>query len=333
MSAVIVLAAVIGLAAEQGMWMPQQIPDLAARLRALGFAGDPKAFADLTGQPMGAIVSLGGCTASFVSPDGLIVTNHHCVTGGLQFNSTPQRNLLTDGFLARTRDEELSNGPGSRVFVTTSVKEVTAAITGGIDADGHRPPAQRHDRPARQGARGGVREGRACAAASRPSSRGSKYFEIAQLEIRDVRLVYAPAEGIGVFGGETDNWRWPRHTGDWSFLRAYVGKDGKPAAYSKDNVPYKPTHWLKVSAEGAKPGDLVFVVGYPGRTMRHRTYAEIKETTEWALPRSVRLAEEQLALIEKLTASNKDTGDQAGRARPGPEQRPDQHARACSRGW
>ena len=115
----------IGVQAEEGMWMPQQIPALAAKLRALGFAGDPKSFADLTGQPMGAIVSLGGCTASFVSPDGLIVTNHHCVTGGLQFNSTPQRNLLRDGYLAETRAEELSSGPGSRVFVTTSVVDVT----------------------------------------------------------------------------------------------------------------------------------------------------------------------------------------------------------------
>lgn len=122
-----------GLYAEEGMWMPQQIPALAAKLKTLGFQGDPKAFAYLTGHPMGAIVSLGGCTASFVSPDGLIVTNHHCVTGGLQFNSTPSRNLLKDGYLARTRDEELSNGPGSRVFVTTSVTDVTAAITGNID--------------------------------------------------------------------------------------------------------------------------------------------------------------------------------------------------------
>src|SRR5512136_1044685 len=132
--AVVILAAVVGLAAEQGMWMPQQIPDLAPKLRSLGFAGDPKAFADLTGQPMGAVVSLGGCTASFVSPDGLIVTNHHCVTGGLQFNSTPQRDLLTEGFLAKTRDEELSNGPGARVFVTNSVTDVTDAITRNIDA-------------------------------------------------------------------------------------------------------------------------------------------------------------------------------------------------------
>ena len=133
---------------------------------------------------------------------------------------------------------------------------------------------------------------------------GRKYFEIKQLEIKDVRLVYAPAEGIGVFGGETDNWRWPRHTGDWSYLRAYVGKDGKPAAYDKDNVPYKPKHWLRVAAGGVKPNDLVFVVGYPGRTQRHQTYAEVKETVEWALPRSIRLAEEQLALIDTLTKQN-----------------------------
>ncbi|HEX7486917.1 MAG TPA: S46 family peptidase [Vicinamibacterales bacterium] len=305
LSAVILLAAVIGLRAEQGMWMPQQIPDLATRLRTLGFTGDPKAFADLTGQPMGAIVSLGGCTASFVSPDGLIVTNHHCVTGGLQFNSTPQRNLLTDGFLAKTRDEELSNGPGSRVFVTTSVTEVTDAITGRIEpAATDRQRNDTLDRRIKERVAACEKTGLRCSVTS--FFEGMKYFEIAQLEIRDVRLVYAPAEGIGVFGGETDNWRWPRHTGDWGFLRAYVGKDGKPAAYSKDNVPYRPAHWLKVSAQGTRPGDLVFVVGYPGRTMRHRTFAEIKETTEWALPRSVRLAQEQLALIDKLTAGNKD---------------------------
>jgi hypothetical protein len=305
LSAVILLAAVAGLAAEQGMWMPQQIPDLAARLRALGFAGDAAAFADLTGQPMGAVVSLGGCTASFVSPDGLIVTNHHCVVGGLQFNSTPQGNLLTDGFLARTRDEELSNGPGSRVFVTTSVKDVTADVMGKLGpttTDRQRNDAI--DRRIKERVAACEKAGLRCSVTS--FFEGLKYFEIAQLEIRDVRLAYAPAEGVGVFGGETDNWRWPRHTGDWSFLRAYVGKDGKPAAYSKDNVPYRPAHWLKVSALGARPGELVFVVGYPGRTMRHRTYAEIKETTEWTLPRSVRLAEEQLALIEKLTANNKD---------------------------
>ena len=289
-----------GLLAEEGMWMPQQIPALASKLRALGFTGDPRAFADLTGQPMGAIVSLGGCTASFVSPDGLIVTNHHCVTGGLQFNSTPDRNLLRDGYFAPTAADELPNGPGSRVFVTTAVVEVTSDMTRGLDAVAtDRERYDTIDRRVKERVAACEKDGSRCSVAS--FFEGRQYFEIKQLEIRDVRLVYAPAEGIGVFGGETDNWRWPRHTGDWSYLRAYVGKDGKPAAYGKDNVPYKPKRWLKVAPGGVKPNDLVFVVGYPGRTQRHQTYAEVKETVEWALPRSIRLAVEQLALIDTLT--------------------------------
>jgi len=288
------------LLADEGMWMPQQIPQLAATLKALGFKGDPKAFADLTGQPMGAIVSLGGCTASFVSPDGLIVTNHHCVTGGLQFNSTPERNLLKDGYLAKTRADELPNGPGSRVFVTTSVVEVTASITGNIDPKiTDRERYDLIDRRLKERVAACEKGGQRCNVAS--FFAGLKYFEIAQMEIKDVRLVYAPADGIGVFGGETDNWRWPRHTGDWSFLRAYVDKDGKPAPFSKDNVPFKPKHWLTVSAEGIKPGDLVLVAGYPGRTQRHQTYSEVKETTEWRMPRSIRLSQEQLAILTQLS--------------------------------
>ena len=206
------------LHADEGMWMPQQVPEPASRLRAMGFQGDPKAFADLTGQPMGAVVSLGGCSASFVSPDGLMVTNHHCVTGSLQFNSTPQRNLLRDGFLARTREAELSNGPGARVLVTNSAADVTDAITGDIDAKA--TDRQRYDiieRRIKERVAACEKDGQRCNVAS--FFGGLKYFEIAQLEIRDVRLVYAPAEGIGVFGGETDNWRWPRHAGDWSRIR------------------------------------------------------------------------------------------------------------------
>jgi hypothetical protein len=228
----VALSSALGLKAEEGMWMPQQIPELAAKLTALGFQGDPKAFADLTGQPMGAIVSLGGCTASFVSPEGLVVTNHHCVTSGLQFNSTPTRNLLKDGFLAKTREEELPNAPGSRVSVTTSVTDITNAITGNIDAKA--TDRQRYDiidKRTKERVAACEKGGERCTVAS--FFGGYKYFEIRQMEIKDVRLVYAPAEGIGVFGGETDNWRWPRHTGDWRFLRAYVTKDGKPAAYSK----------------------------------------------------------------------------------------------------
>jgi hypothetical protein len=287
------------LAADEGMWMPQQIPDLAARLREMGFQGDPAAFADLTGQPMGAIVSLGGCTASFVSPEGLIATNHHCATGALQYNSTPQKNLLVDGFLARTREDEVSNGPGARVFVTVSVKEVTDAITGKIDPGlDDRKRYDVIDRRTKERIAACEEGGLRCSVAS--FFGGLEYFEISQLEIKDVRLAYAPPAGIGNFGGETDNWRWPRHTGDWSFFRAYVGKDGKSAAFSKDNVPYRPAHWLTVQPAGVKEGDLVFVVGYPGRTQRHQTHGEVKETTEWTFPRVVRTYQEQIDVLEAL---------------------------------
>jgi hypothetical protein len=300
-AALVVVA--LPLVADEGMWMPQQIPDLAQKLKAMGFEGDPAAFADLTGQPMGAIVSLGGCTASFVSPEGLIATNNHCVQGSLQFNSTPQKNLLVDGYLAKTREEELSNGPGSRVFVTVSVKEETDAITAKIDPK--LDDRKRFDLVERR-----VKERvAACEAGGLRCSvsaffGGLKYFEIAQLEIQDVRLVYAPAAGIGNFGGETDNWRWPRHTGDWSFYRAYVGKDGKPASFSKENVPYKPARFLPVQPAGLKEGDLVFVVGYPGRTQRHQTYAEVKDTTDWTFPRFIKSAEEQIAILDALAKTD-----------------------------
>src|SRR5438132_14354248 len=120
--------------ANEGMWMPQQIPQLAAELQKMGLKIDANRFADLTGDPMGAVISLGGCSASFVSPDGLVVTNHHCGFGALQFNSTPQRDLITNGFLAKTRDEELPAGPGSRIFVTTNIEDVTKRVVGTLTA-------------------------------------------------------------------------------------------------------------------------------------------------------------------------------------------------------
>ena len=292
--------------ADEGMWMPQQIPQLKERLKAMGFRGDPQAFADLTGQPMGAIVSLGGCSASFVSPDGLIVTNHHCVQGALQFNSTPQKNIMVDGFLAAAREQELTAGPGSRVYVTTSVVDVTEEIVGKIDPKlGDRARHDVIERRIKERTAACEKDGARCRVAS--FFDGFKYFELAQMEIRDVRLVYAPAEGIGNFGGEADNWQWPRHTGDWSFYRAYVSPAGKAVPYAKENVPFKPKHWLKVSPEGAGPGDLVFVAGYPGRTLRFATYAQTRELYEWTFPRTVRRNTELIALLDEAGKKSKET--------------------------
>jgi hypothetical protein len=293
--------------ADEGMWMPQQIPALASRLKALGFQGDPNAFADLTGDPMGAVVSIPGCSASFVSQNGLIVTNHHCAVGFLQFNSTPERNLLRDGFLARSTGEELWSGPGSRVLVTASFREVTDEIVGGIEGKTltDRKRFDLIERRIKEKTAACEKNGARCRIES--FFEGLRYFEISQTEIQDVRLVYAPAEGIGVFGGETDNWQWPRHTGDWTFIRAYVDKNGKPAPFSKDNVPYRPKHWLKFSTEGASPGDIVFVAGSPGRTERHQTLAEVREAAEFTFPRVVKRSEDSLAILEEVSKGSPET--------------------------
>jgi hypothetical protein len=291
--------------ADEGMWMPQQMPKLAAQLKKEGLKMAPSRFADLTGDPMGAVVSLGGCSASFVSPDGLVVTNHHCGFGALQFNSTPQRDLINNGFLARSRDEELPAGPGSRIFVTTKIEDVTKQVTGNLTEKLSNIEREKAvDRSVKQLVEecekpGGVR----CRVAG--FFEGAQYLRTTQMEIRDVRMVYAPALGIGDFGGETDNWMWPRHTGDWSYLRAYVGKDGKPADFSKDNVPYHPKHILKVSGKGVSPGGFVLVAGYPGRTFRYRTAAEVANMQSYSYPTTIKYATDLNNILREMGKNNR----------------------------
>ena len=291
------LGCAAGVHADEGMWMPQQIPALGDELKEMGLELDPGAFADLTGFPMGAIVSLGGCSAAFVSPAGLIVTNHHCVYGALQYNATPERDLITDGFLAKTREEELRALPTARVYVTTAIEDVTASITGRIDAGlSDLERAKRIDRSRKQMVRecekpGGLR----CQVSS--FFAGERYLKLTALEIKDVRLVYAPALGIGNFGDEQDNWMWPRHTGDFGYYRAYVGKDGEPADYAPDNVPFRPRHHLKVSTRDLDPGDLILLAGYPGTTSRLVTAEEVRDAQEYDMPTSIRYRELLLGIL------------------------------------
>ncbi len=289
----------------EGMWLPSQVPALASELRAMGFEGDPAAFANLTGQPMGAIVWLGGCSASFVSPDGLIVTNHHCAARAIQYNSTPSQNLWETGFIASDRTEELPSGPGARVWIAESFDDVTDAVAGdrgrGLSGLAY---YERTESRIKQLVAACEDESHRCFI--RAFDDGLSYFRIRYFEIRDLRLAYAPAKGIGLFGGDTDNFRWPRHTGDWSFFRAYVGPDGKPASYAKENRPYHPQHWLTVSRKGVEPGELVFVVGYPGSTRRHRSYAELREMINETVPRRIRKTEQTLEILDRLAAKNED---------------------------
>lgn len=291
--------------ADEGMWRPSQMPQLAAQLKARGLQMDPAALSNLAGKPLDAVISLGGCTASFVSPQGLVVTNHHCGYGAIQYNSTPERDLLANGFVAGSFAEELPADPNARIYVTQDISDVTARVNAGLTA-GMDGTARFEAIDARNKALvaecekpGGLR----CNVYS--FNGGLEYSLIRQMEIQDVRLVYAPAEAIGKFGGDVDNFEWPRHTGDWSFLRAYVGKDGKPAPYSKDNVPYTPASWLKVSQEPLNAGDFVMVTGYPGSTNRYRLADEVNDAIQWRYPTQVSYFKDYLATIHGSTPGDK----------------------------
>jgi hypothetical protein len=283
------------------MWMPEQIAQQADTLKSLGLEGDAAAFADPASPVLGAVVSLGGCSASFVSDDGLVITNHHCSTGALQLNSTPKENLLRDGYLAKTRADERWNGPSARVLVTQSLRDVTREVTDGLSAI--KDDVARHKKVEER-----EKELVAACEKGRPGLRcnvaeyfgGAQFRLIEQLEIKDVRLVFAPHEAIGNYGGEIDNWRWPRHTGDVSIFRAYVGKDGKPAEHSESNVPYHPPHHLKLASKPLAAGDLVLVAGYPGITNRLRTAAEAEEATSFSYPHRIEWCDENIALLDQL---------------------------------
>jgi hypothetical protein len=285
------------------MWVPQQLAAQAETLQKLGYQGDPAGLGDPTKPPLAAIVSLGGCSATFVSPDGLIVTNHHCVQGALMHNATPEQNLIQTGYLAKTRADEKWAGPTAHVYVTTKLTDVTAQMNDGLAAlpDDLARYKKLEERE---------KEIIARCESGRPELRcrvadfygGTEWTLIEQLDLRDVRLVYAPARSIGNYGGEVDNWMWPRHTGDFAFYRAYVSPEQKPADFAANNVPYHPTHHLKVSADGLHDGDLVMVAGYPGVTNRLATAAQTEEAAAFSFPRGLEVMAQQVATIESVSS-------------------------------
>ncbi|MDR2871447.1 MAG: S46 family peptidase [Xanthomonadaceae bacterium] len=293
--------------ASEGMWVPEQLPEIAGPLAQAGLKLSPGQLADLTGDPMGAVVALGNCTASFVSPNGLVITNHHCAYGAIQLNSTPQRNLIVEGFNAAVPKQEVSAGPNARVFVLDAVEDVTERARAAIASAGSDPLARTRALEA-------FDKQQVAACESEPGYRcrlysffgGNAYRLFRNLEIKDVRLAYAPPGSVGKFGGDIDNWMWPRHTGDFAFYRAYVGKDGKPAAYSLDNVPYRPKHWLRFADQPLGDGDFVMVAGYPGRTNRYALAVEFDGTAGWTYPTVSRHYKNLIAMIKAAGERNPD---------------------------
>lgn len=286
--------------ADEGQWMPRQIAELDAdALAKQGLELTPAELYDPKGGGLlEAVVNLGGCSAGFVSADGLIATNHHCALAAIQAASSVEHDYLKDGFLAATRDAEIV-AKDEDVEIVQRITDVTAKV--------HEVVAREQDPAARALAveRLGKELVRECEAAA-PARRcrmaefyaGAEFQLIDSLVLRDVRLVYAPPESIGNFGGEVDNWMWPRHTGDFTLLRAYVGPGGESVEHDAKNVPYRPKRFLEVGTDGVAPGELVAVLGFPGSTQRYQSSAEVARQIEQVLPTRVEVYREWIDLLE-----------------------------------
>jgi hypothetical protein len=299
--------------ADEGQWQPYQLPQLKSQLKRAGIAIPAERLADLSKHPMSAVVALPGCSAAFVSPDGLVVTNHHCAYGAVQRNASPEHNYIVNGFLAKTRAEELPGGPNTLVYVTDKVENVSERVLKGLapglsGKERHEQVEARIKALVAECETGNGANDRSYRCSVPAFHRGLEYYRIRQMMIRDVRLVYAPADSVGNFGGDVDNFEFPRHAGDFAFLRAYVGKDGRPADPSPDNVPYKSKDFLTVSAAGLKPGDGILLAGYPGRTSRYKLPAEIRFARDVDYPAKVASITADLSVIAAATMGNPDYG-------------------------
>jgi hypothetical protein len=292
--------------ADEGMWQLSQIRDLNPKKLGLEITAEEIYSPDKT-SISNAIVWLGGCSASFVSADGLILTNHHCAYGALQRVSAQDSiDYITKGFLAKDRSQELP-AVGEEAYVLMRVRDVTkeieASVKGIADVAEKEKAINRKITEMEEAAEEG-REDRRCYLATMYN--GKQYVEYLFKKYQDLRLVFAPPNAIGNYGGDIDNWMWPRHTGDFTYMRIYEAPDGSGAKYSPDNVPVKPENFLKISDTDLKAGDMTFILGFPGRTMRYRTSYSVA----WNLDRNyiptIKKYQEILNIITDLGKKDPD---------------------------
>ena len=256
-----------GAMADEGMWLLPLIQKLnAGAIKDLGCRLTPEQIYSVNHSSLkDAIVSLGGCTAEMISDQGLMVTNHHCGYGTIQRLSSDEHNYLEDGYWAMTRDQELP-APGMTATYLISMTDVTDQIEKAKDPTAVREAITKAAQDANP----------KCRVQLTSFYNENVWYLIVYKTYTDVRFVGAPPASVGKFGGETDNWMWPRHTGDFSMFRVYAGPDNEPAAYSPSNKPYVPTQSLKISLRGVKEGDYSMIMGYPGSTQRFQTEAQLK---------------------------------------------------------
>lgn len=294
--------------ADEGMFLPDTLNDLP--IRKLQQRGLKIPITDIY-NPAGpsikdAVVIVDGGTGEFLSPEGLLLTNHHVAFSALVSASDPSKDYATNGYLAKTRAEEL---PASDydVKITRELKDVTTEVLSGVtDAMSQTERAAAISTKVRaiQGATAKPAEG--ITAQVLPLNEGLSYYLFTYLTLPDVRIVYAPPKSIGFFGGDPDNFEWPRHCGDFTFMRVYVGPDGKPARYSTSNVPYKPKKFLSISMGGVKENDFVMVMGYPGSTRRYRESYSVAYNQDGFIPFFIDYFHQQIDALQNAGKNDRE---------------------------
>jgi hypothetical protein len=300
----VVLCLTSAASGDEGMWMPHQMRDLNLQSKGLRMNPGNLYKADGTGL-MSAVVYLGGGTGEFVSPEGLILTNHHVAFGALQRAATKEKDYIQEGFIAWTREEEIP-AQGYIADVLIGYEEVTEKIISAIGPGmSYRDVYEAIDKAEKRLVAETEKEGKDIRATIATMYSGNQYYLFRFKRLKDIRLVCAPPRDLGNFGGDIDNWMWPRHTCDFSFLRAYVSPDNVGVDYSRDNVPYKPKSILKISLDGFKEGDFSFVMGYPGRTYRNNTLVELDFDFE-NMRQRLDLYKDVIAFLEKAGKDDRD---------------------------
>ncbi|MBP6872452.1 MAG: S46 family peptidase [Bacteroidales bacterium] len=290
----------MALRADEGMWIPMLVDRLNYEdMQKLGLKLTADEIYNINQSSLkDAIVIFGrGCTGEIISDQGLLITNHHCGYGQIQAQSSVEHDYLTDGFWAMSLEEELPN-PELTVQFLVRIEDVSEAVNSQLTADMTEEARSAKIQAVSDELIKKATDGTIYNAGVRSFFGGNEFYLFVYETYKDVRLVGAPPSAIGKFGGDTDNWMWPRHTGDFSMFRVYAGPDGKPADYSKDNIPLKPKHYLPVSIGGYKEGDYAMIMGYPGSTDRYLSSWGVQMAINTSNPAIVKIRQEKLDIMD-----------------------------------
>jgi len=292
--------------AGEGMWIPMLLKQLNEKqMKAMGMhiSADDIYSVNHSGLKDAILLFGRGCTSEIISKDGLLLTNHHCGFGAIQKHSSLDHDYLTNGFWAMNKKEELVN-PGLTATLMIRMEEVTDQVLDGVTDE---MTEQQREGKIAENSQQIIKDfeaGSEYQAAIKSFFKGNQYYMIITETFKDIRLVGAPPSNIGKFGGDTDNWMWPRHTGDFSLFRIYVSPDGKPAEYSEDNVPYQPKFYFPISLKGVEKDDFTFVFGYPARTNEYLPSYALKLITEIENPQKIKLRQTRLDIFNKYSAND-----------------------------